>query len=429
MSKRVVELSYDDKQADSAPVIVSFRGGPPKVSGDFHFQMYENPAKKRKIVVADADKVSYQAANFGHGNATNDLSSYVVGVYDKTTQSVQLYNVDQMYVLQQSIRGFKERIDENIQKDKSYVERNAELVNVFGSKVSKRMVKSREENKIDTSNITSASAITQALTQKAQANAEELAAKRANDPKYTPDSGAMNSTRAAILPPCNVDALTPDKVYAIDKFLFSDVMDSLLMKADEFIGLLETCPLNEFLDKNKVPAAAYIRQVMTTLPKPFDRKKVALMLYVMYLVQFYHSRYPMHATPAGISENLNIPHVIVTQILDTFTECVVNDHGRTSYSQSKVLKDKLMLYMLVVAMTVNNFSLDLTALASDLKRASSNLAQYARQVGCRTDSIKAESGLYQKSSAIKDKKSMAIRAVLSLPLVFPTAKKGGPTRR
>ncbi|EQC40984.1 hypothetical protein SDRG_02046 [Saprolegnia diclina VS20] len=428
MSKRSVELSFDAKQADSAPVLVSFRGGPPKVSSDFHFQMYENAAKKRKIVVADADKVSYQAANFGHGNANNDLSSYVVGVFDKATQSVQLYNVDQLYVLQQSVRGFRERVDENTQDDKSYAQRTAELVNAFGSKVSKRIVKSREDNKVQVGNITGASAITQALTQKAVSTAEELALKRANDPKYTPDSGAMDATRAAVLPPCNLDAVTPDKVYDLEKFLNADVMESLYLKADELIGLLETCPLTEFLDKNQVPAAAYIRQVMTTLPKPFDRKKVALMLYVMYLVQFFHARFPMHATPADLSVTLNIPHVVIEQVLSTFAETVVGSNGKASYAQSKMLKDKLLLYLLVVALTIGGFSLDLTAIAADLKRAPSNLAQYARMIGCRTDAVKAEGGLYAKSSAVKDKKTMATRAVLSVPLVFPTAKKGSSRR-
>ncbi|OQR97339.1 hypothetical protein ACHHYP_12137 [Achlya hypogyna] len=427
MSKRSVELNFDANQADSAPVLVSFRGGPPKVSSDFHFQMYENTAKKRKIVVADADKVSYQAANFGHGNASNDLSSYVVGVFDKASQSVQLYNVDQLYVLQQSVRGFRERVDENTQASKSYAERTADLVNAFGSKVSKRIVKSREDNMVQVGNITGASAITNALTQKVHQTNEELAAKRANDPTYTHASGAMDATRAAVLPPCNVDAVTPDKVYVLDKFLSNDVMESLSMKADEFIGILETCPLAEFLDKNNPPAAAYIRQVMTTLPKPFDRKKVALMLYVMYLVQFYHLRFPLFKSPADASESMNIPQIVVEQICDTFCDAVVGDNGRKSYAQSKVLKDKLILHMLVVALTVGSFSLDLTAISADLKRAPANLAQYVRQIGCRTDSVKAEGGLYQKSSAVKGK-GMATRAVLSLPLVFPAAKKGSNRR-
>ncbi len=39
-----------------------------------------------------------------------------------------------------------------------------------------------------------------------------------------------------------------------------------------------------------------------------------------------------------------------------------------SYSQSKMLKDKMVLYMLVVALVIGNFSLDLSAISVDLKR-------------------------------------------------------------
>ena len=36
-----------------------------------------------------------------------------------------------------------------------------------------------------------------------------------------------------------------------------------------------------------------------------------------------------------------------------------------------MLKDKLLLYLIVVALKIGNFSLDVTAIAADLKRAPS----------------------------------------------------------
>jgi len=99
----------------------SFRNGPPGCNPkDLQLQVFENAAKKKKIVVANTEKVSYQAANFGHQNATGDLSSYVVGVLDKKTNTVQLYNIDQVFVMQQSVKGFRENIDENTSKVMSF---------------------------------------------------------------------------------------------------------------------------------------------------------------------------------------------------------------------------------------------------------------------------------------------------------------------
>jgi hypothetical protein len=41
----------------------------------------------------------------------------------------------------------------------------------------------------------------------------------------------------------------------------------------------------------------------------------------------------------------------------------------SSYTQSKTLKDKLTLYMLVVALSVNGFSADVSEIATDFKKS------------------------------------------------------------
>ncbi|RHZ09191.1 hypothetical protein DYB26_012507, partial [Aphanomyces astaci] len=205
--------------------------------------------------------------------------------------------------------------------------------------------------------------------------------------------------------------------------LSDDVMESLLMKADEFISVLSTSALSEFLAQNDVAAANYITQVMTSMGKPYDRDNVALMLYVMYLVQFYHARFPLQSNAAALSETMNVPHLVVKQILDTFADATVNSYGKTSYSQSKVLKDKLLVYLVVVALTIGGFSLDVSAIAIDLKRAPANIIGYTKQVGCRVDKVKTE------ATGLGGKKSEGFRAILTLPLQFPSLKKGGPSRR
>ncbi|KAF0685447.1 Aste57867_22661 [Aphanomyces stellatus] len=422
MSKRTVELLHEPTDAASAPLLVSFRGGPPLTSTSFHCQVYEHAAKKKRIVVADTEKVTFQAANFGHGNASSDLSSYAVGIVDKEAGTVQLFNVDQLYVMQQSVKSFRENIDDNIQDTVSFAERQKNLVDAFGSKASKRIVRSREENKINIDNVRGALSITQTFSEKVAENTELLAAKRAKDPKYTSDGGAMDETRLAMLPPIDLDALTPEDVYVVSKFLHGDVMESLLMKADEFISVLSTCALADFLSQNEVAAANYISQVMTSMGKPYDRDNIALMLYVMYLIQFFHARYPMQVSPASLSEDMNVPFVVVKQILDTFTDPTVNDYGKTTYTQSKVLKDKLLLHLLVVALTVGNLSLDVAPLAADLKRHPSNITGYTKQVGCRVDKVKTD------ASGLGGKKSESYRAILTLPLQFPSLKKGASRR-
>lgn len=57
----------------------TFRNGPPPPSkhADLRFEVFENPAKKQRLVVSSTDKIAYQGANFGYLSSTNDTSRYV----------------------------------------------------------------------------------------------------------------------------------------------------------------------------------------------------------------------------------------------------------------------------------------------------------------------------------------------------------------
>ncbi|POM79112.1 DNA-directed RNA polymerase I complex subunit Rpa49 [Phytophthora palmivora] len=92
------------------------------------------------------------------------------------------------------------------------------------------------------------------------------------------------------------------------------------------------------------------------------------------------------------------------------------------------MKDKLSLYLIVVALTVNGFTLDLTEVCSDLKKTPIHLQQYARQLGCMVEKAKADAAVYGGASSLASKKQIH-RAVLSVPLHFPLPKRSGPARR
>jgi len=72
-----------------------------------------------------------------------------------------------------------------IYQGKMFSEKQKALVDVFGSKASKRIVRNREENRVQVDNVSGANAITQTLSKKVQAQSDIIAAKKARDPKYT----------------------------------------------------------------------------------------------------------------------------------------------------------------------------------------------------------------------------------------------------
>lgn len=157
------------------------------------------------------------------------LRSYVVGVYDKNTHEVRLCNVDQLYVMQQSVKGASENVDEHRGDGKSVMEQRRDLVEVFGSKKSKTMQKTREENIVNLQNISGAQSVAATLQKKVDKAQKELKEQRARDSAFSSESAALAHTRQAVMPPCDVDAPTPDRVYNLRKCTCSPFLSLCLV--------------------------------------------------------------------------------------------------------------------------------------------------------------------------------------------------------
>ncbi|KAF1778870.1 hypothetical protein JG687_00015660 [Phytophthora cactorum] len=429
MSKRVkVHLQHQEAFDSTAPVVATFRNGPPPPNQrkDLAFEVFENPAKKQRLVIASSEKVAYQGANFGYLGSSHDFANYAVGVYDRKTKEVRLCNVNQIYVMQQAIKNASENVDDNRGDDKSFMEQRRDLVEVFGSKKSKRMQKNREENIVDLENISGAASVSQTLQKKISAAQRKLEEERAQDGGYTKEGAALAATRNALLPPCDIDAPTPDHVYDLTKFMDNAVMDSLTIMAEEVIQALQTTSVAEYAASLKL--ASLPTRLMLSLPAPYDVNKMCLVVYLAYMIDFYNSRFPLRKSAAVFSEEKGIPLVIVRHFLKLFTDISEGNNGYPSYFQSKAMKDKLSLHLIVVALTVNGFTLDLTEVGNDLKRSSIHIQAYARQLGCIVEKAKADSAVYGGAASLASKKQIQ-RAVLSVPLHFPLPKRGGPARR
>jgi hypothetical protein len=61
-----------------SPIVstASFRNGPPPPAKrkDLSFEVFENSAKKQRLVVASTERIAYQGANFGYLSAANDFA-------------------------------------------------------------------------------------------------------------------------------------------------------------------------------------------------------------------------------------------------------------------------------------------------------------------------------------------------------------------
>lgn len=205
-------------------------------------------------------------------------------------------------------------------------------------------------------------------------------------------------------------------------------MESLEIKARELIETLANSSVADYTASNNV--AALPTRLLLSLPTPYDVTKVAYVVYLTYLIDLYAMRFPVRKSAAALSEERDIPLVVLRHLLALYTDATQGESGYMTYLQPKSLKDKLILYMLVVALTVNGFSLDLTEVAADLKKSAVALTAYCRQLGCSVDKAKAETAVYGGGAAtLAAKSKQVVRAVLALPLQFPQPKRMvGPRR-
>ncbi|KAJ8544392.1 hypothetical protein ON010_g11874 [Phytophthora cinnamomi] len=203
-------------------------------------------------------------------------------------------------------------------------------------------------------------------------------------------------------------------------------MDSLTIMAEEVIEALQSTSVAEYAASLNL--AALPTRMMLSLSAPYDVNKMCLVVYLAYMIDFYNSHFPLRKSAAAFSEEKGIPLVVVRHFLKLFTDISEGNNGYPTYFQSKAKKDKLCLYLMVVALTLNGFTLDLTEISSDLKRSPLQMQTYAKQLGCIVEMAKAEAAIYGSASSVASKKNI-LRAVLSVPLHFPMPKRGGPARR
>lgn len=228
-------------------------------------------------------------------------------------------------------------------------------------------------------------------------------------------------------------------------------MESLQIKAQEIIDELKETSVIDFAEAYNMSALP--TRLLSTLQTPYDLTKMAYVVYLWYLVDMFHTRFPIRKSAAMLSEEKDVPLVVMRHLLALYTDSTQNDKGHMTYLQAKAQKDKLILYMLVVALTINGFSLDLTEVSADLKKTPAayvslalfpwkchainvcflclfhhfRLTAYCRQLGCSVDKVRADAAAIYGATSLA--KKQVTRVVLALPLQFPLPKRAAGPRR
>jgi len=94
-------------------------------------------------------------------------------------------------------------------------------------------------------------------------------------------------------------------------------------------------------------------------------------------------------------------------------------HDRHTFTPKS--KDKLLCWILAIALTLENFNMDAGALTKDLSMKQTRLNELYKSLGCKVNELTAT----EKSQAgVSPEEARAMkRAILTVPLTFPLPKR------
>jgi hypothetical protein len=158
-------------------------------------------------------------------------------------------------------------------------------------------------------------------------------------------------------------------------------------------------------------------------------------VYLRHLFTFYGTPHfnvrKAGADPGRFSQETGIPGIIVSSFLDRFTGESSTDPSSKSEVrlQSKLHKDLLISYCLVLGLAVDDFQADPYDMALELKQTVNALRPYYRELGCK---FEARSVNERRELCDPDSAQAKWRVTLPVPLKFPeiviARGKGGPRR-
>ncbi|KAF9347390.1 DNA-directed RNA polymerase I subunit rpa49 [Mortierella sp. NVP85] len=373
-----------------------------------HFELYkptneENRAKRKKrILVADTGNVEFVGQNFGE-NARQGFCRYVIAVRDTETNKV-VFKDAPVIAVNRTIKSLKNARHHSTATSQFLQAKNS-LGEAFGTKKIKQQIKSVERNAVNVNTLegvsgilhSSISAKTSALPSKAEINA------KADEDRP--------------IPPYDINATKVEDIYKLD----------VLITPAEY----QLVPFKSLLDKSVQPQTALPFQGSTYVNDSLkaalsvskkDRHRIRLLMYINFLMAF-------RTIPDRKLDDTEIvnrvmgetPSMILENFYERFTESPDGSDKKHTFTPKS--KDKLLCWIFAIALTLENFNMDASALTRDLSLRQTKVNELLKSLGCKISEATATQKAQMGSSPDDDTKANK-RAILTVPLTFPAPKRG-----
>ncbi|KAK2502197.1 hypothetical protein MC885_009600 [Smutsia gigantea] len=337
-------------------VLVQFSNGKLLDSGNMRFTLYRNddstnPRKKsQRILAAETDRLSYVGNNFGTGALKcNTLCRHFVGILNKTSGQMEVYDAE-LFNMQPLFS------DESVESESTLESQTK----TFREK--KRALNSRRMNRVGNESLNCVVA---------KAAEDIIDAKGVTALVNDAIHGDLQED-SLCLPPCHADAVKPEDVYKFEDILSPAEYEALQGPSEAFRNVSSE-ELLKMTEENS--HCSFVIEALKSLPSGEESRdhQARCIWFLDTLIKFRAQKVIKRKSALGPG----VPHVINMKLLKHFT-CLTYNNGSLRNLISDSMKAKITAYVVILALHINDFQIDLTMLQRDLKLSEKRMIEIAK---------------------------------------------------
>uniref|UniRef100_A0A2I2YEH7 RNA polymerase I subunit E n=1 Tax=Gorilla gorilla gorilla TaxID=9595 RepID=A0A2I2YEH7_GORGO len=357
-------------------VLVQFSNGKLQSPGNMRFTLYENkdstnPRKRnQRILAAETDRLSYVGNNFGTGALKcNTLCRHFVGILNKTSGQMEVYDAElfNMQPLFSDVSVESELALES--QTKTYREKMDSCIEAFGTTKQKRALNTRRMNRVGNESLN-----------RAVAKAAETIIDTKGVTALVSDAIHNDLQDDSLyLPPCYDDAAKPEDVYKFEDLLSPAEYEALQSPSEAFRNVTSEEILKMIEENSRWGFwgvhCTFVIEALKSLPSDVESRdrQARCIWFLDTLIKFRAHRVVKRKSALGPG----VPHIINTKLLKHFT-CLTYNNGRLRNLISDSMKAKITAYVIILALHIHDFQIDLTVLQRDLKLSEKRMMEIAK---------------------------------------------------
>jgi len=379
------------EETDYKPFVVTFPQNHPSqrfLVGDeddnedlIQFDLHRHNHIKNKFMVHGHNrKFDWLGASASKSEEKAQGSKYLLGFYKEGSKNINITEVPNVFNLKQHFKDEKlEEEEEQKGGQLKYIEQKKLLVQEFGNTRSKRMLDALKTSIVTENKISEAEDMKNFFKEKAEEYKKDMEEKK-EDPIH-----ALIQSKRELLPEFDLEAREPSKIYNFFSLIPREEFDAINTK--DFAAAVNK---EGVLEQKKKYLARFVAQELEDIKskkKTFKEtssfsSKLKCLIYLNWLLKFLEMR-TIHKEPEKICEEMRMTQNNVKTILSQFfiTSGSSKEQDKIVYTRNAMLTDKLICYILILALFYGDFEFNATTLIANLKIEPKKFIKYIEEIG------------------------------------------------